>query len=472
MNILYAVSEAAPFVKTGGLGDVAGSLPKALCDAGHDARVILPLYSSIDSSWREKMTFCFYTYVHLSWRKQYCGVYLLEHEGVSYYFLDNEYYFNRPKVYGEADDGERFGFFSRAVIEVLPLLSWKPQVINCNDWQTALIPIYLRYEPAEFYADIKSVFTIHNIEYQGRFIEWCLGDVFGLPQELYTSGIIRFESDVNLMKGAIYKADYVTTVSPNYSKELRDAYFACGLQDVIADNAYKFSGIVNGLDTKRFSPEHDKFLPAPFSAENVSGKTECKRALCRELGLDENDEGPIIACISRLVSHKGFDIVSTALDGIVSKGVRLVILGTGDDGFENRFREAENYHKGRVSANIMYSDQRASLLYAGADMLLMPSKSEPCGLSQLIAMRYGTLPVVHAVGGLRDTVRPYPREDSNGFSFDEYSAAALLGTVDYAAGVYYNRPEWQKLMQRAMTEELGWERSAQEYIKVYESIIS
>lgn len=472
MNILYAVSEAAPFSKTGGLGDVAGSLPKALCRAGEDCRVILPLYGSVDAKWRERMTFCFYTYVHLSWRIQYCGVYKLKYEGVTYYFLDNEFYFSRPKTYGEPDDGERFGFFSRAIIEVMPLLGWRPDVVSCNDWQTALVPIYLRYEPAEYYQGIKSVFTIHNIEYQGRYIEWCLGDVFGLPRELYDFGIIRYENDINLMKGAIYKADYVTTVSPSYCRELQYPYFACGLENVVSDNSYKFSGILNGIDTLRFSPEHDEFIVAPFSADAPDGKKECKKQLCRELGFDENDDGPIIACISRLVSHKGFDLVSTALDALISRGARVVILGTGDKGFESRFREAENFYKGRVSANIMYSEQRASLLYAGADMLLMPSKSEPCGLSQMIAMRYGTIPIVHSVGGLRDSVRPYPQENSIGFSFEEYSAAALVGTADYALGIYNNRPEWQSLMRRAMTEDFGWERSAREYINVYKKISS
>ena len=292
MNILYAVSEAAPFVKTGGLGDVAGSLPKALCAKGEDARVILPLYGSVAEFWREQMTFCFHTNVQLSWRSQYCGVFQLKHEGVTYYFLDNEYYFGRSKVYGEPDDGERFGFFSRAVIEVLPRLNWRPDVINCNDWQTAAIPIYLRYEPAEYYQGIKTVFTIHNIEYQGRFIEWCLGDVFGLPRELYDSGIIRYEEDINLMKGAIYKADYVTTVSPSYCWELRYPYFACGLHEVIADNAYKFSGIVNGIDMARFSPENDKHLAAAYTAESPEGKADCKRALCRELGWTKTTRVP------------------------------------------------------------------------------------------------------------------------------------------------------------------------------------
>lgn len=467
MNVLFAVSEAAPFVKTGGLADVAGSLPKALCAEGADTRVILPLYSSIDVKWREQMTFCLYTYVHLAWRKQYCGLFMLEHEGVTYYFIDNEYYFNRDGIYGFPDDGERFGFFSKAVAEILPLIGWMPDLISCNDWQTALIPIYLKLEAADFYRRIKTVFTIHNIEYQGRFGYDTAWDVFGLPHELYEGGIIRYDDDVNLMKGAIYKADYVTTVSPSYAAELHDPFYSGGLHKIIEENSYKFSGIVNGLDLGRFDPQTDKALAQSYSAGNMSGKAECKRALCRELGFNEGDEGPIIACISRLVGHKGFDLVSEALDAIVSMGLRMVILGTGEHTFEERFRAAENLYRGRVSANIMYSEQRASMLYAGADMLLMPSRSEPCGLSQLIAMRYGTIPIVRAVGGLRDTVRPYPAEDSNGFRFDHYSAGDMLGAVSAALATYYNRDEWRLLMRRAMTGDLSWQRSAKEYLKIY-----
>lgn len=471
MNILYAVSEAAPFVKTGGLADVAGSLPKALCAQGEDARVILPLYSSIAEKWREQMTFCLYTEVALAWRKQYCGLFRLEHEGVIYYFVDNEYYFKREGVYGFMDDGERFGFFSRAVIELLPLIGWKPDIINCNDWQTALVPIYMSLEAAEFYSGIKTVYTIHNIEYQGRYGEDTAYDVFGLPKELYSSGILKYDNDVNLMKGAIYKADYVTTVSPSYCGELRDPYFSCGLHKVIEDNSYKFTGIVNGLDVERFNPQTDVNLPSSFSAEKPSGKLKCKKALCRELGLDENDDSPILACISRLVGHKGFDLVSEAMDAIVAKGVRLVILGTGDDCFENRFRRGEDSYKGRVSANIMYSEARASMLYAGADMLLMPSRSEPCGLSQLIAMRYGTIPIVRSVGGLRDTVRPYPAEDSNGFRFDSYSSGDMLCTIDFALQTYYNKDVWSALVYRAMTDDLSWKRSAQEYLRIYKALL-
>ena len=471
MNILYVVSEAAPFIKTGGLGDVAGSLPAALAREGHDVRVMLPLYSKIPEEWRTKMEFLFHTSVTLSWRKQYCGLFKLDHDGVTYYFLDNEYYFSRPSVYGEFDDGERFGFFCRGVIELLPLLDWRPEVINCNDWQTALIPIYLRYEPAEFYRGIKTVYTIHNIEYQGRFSKWVSDDIFGLPQELFTDGYTRYEDGIDLMKGAIYKADAVTTVSESYAYELREPYFACGLHAVIADNFYKFTGILNGIDMERFNPSKDAALPKKFSAARPAGKRECKAALCRELGLDENDQGPIIACISRLVGHKGFDMVAGSIDRLMQKNLRLVILGTGDADFEARFKEAESRYPGRISANIMYSEKRASLIYAGADMLLMPSKSEPCGLSQMIAMRYGTLPIVHAVGGLKDTVRNYRSENANGFVFYDCSSDAMLGAIDDALNTFEDKPAWKALMRTAMSEDSSWDCSAKKYLEIYECLI-
>lgn len=471
MKVLFAASEAAPFVKTGGLADVAGSLPKALCRSGTDTRVILPLYSAIDSKWRDQMEFLFYTFVNLSWRRQYCGVFRLLHDGVTYYFLDNEYYFKRDGVYGFMDDGERFGFFSRAVVSILPQLDFIPDVIHCNDWQTALVPIYLRYENAEEYRNIKSVFTIHNIEYQGRFGPETAQDLFGLPEELYDSGIIRYDDDVDLMKGAIYKADYLTTVSPSYAEELRDPVFAHGLNVVICENSYKFTGILNGIDTERYDPSADKNIACNYSADDMSGKAVCKAALERELGLSGAPDEPIIACISRLVGHKGFDLVRAALDEIVAAGARLVILGTGEEGFESFFRDAENRYKGRVSANIMYSEKRAMMIYSGADMVLMPSRSEPCGLTQMIAMRYGTVPIVREVGGLRDSVRCLGKPDANGFSFYDYSTQALMCSVNYALDTYRNdRETWKKLMHADMTEALGWDVSAGKFKDIYEMI--
>ncbi|NLV85683.1 MAG: glycogen synthase GlgA [Clostridiales bacterium] len=470
MNVLFAVSEAAPFVKTGGLADVAGSLPAALKLAGTDTRVILPLYSAIKDEYRSKMEFLFYTYVDLGWRHQYCGLFSLEHEGVTFYFIDSEYYFKRDKIYGCMDDGERFAFFSKAIVTVLPLLNFRPDLINCNDWQTALVPIYLNLEPAGFYRGIKTVYTIHNIEYQGSFSFHTADDVFGLPKNLYEEGLLRYDDGVNLMKGAIYFADYVTTVSPNYAEELRYPFYAHGLHEVISQNSHKLTGIINGLDTCRYNPETDKALPCNFSAGDTSGKAECKRQLCAMLSFDEDDGSPIIACVSRLVEHKGFDLVAHVLDDIIAKGARLAILGTGDQSFEDFFRSAGDRYPRRVSANIMYSEKMASLMYAGADMLLMPSKSEPCGLSQLIAMRYGTVPIVRSAGGLRDTVIPYPAEGSNGFRFDNYDAYDMLGTIGYALEIYEDKPQWQLLMKGCMTQELGWERSAKRYVEVYSSL--
>lgn len=470
MKVLFTVSEASPFVKTGGLADVAGSLPKALCREGADVRVILPLYSAIEEKWRLKMNFLFYTYVHLAWRRQYCGLFFLVHEGVTYYFIDNEYYFKRSGIYGEFDDGERFAFFSKAVTEILPLLGWDPDVVHCNDWQTALIPVYMKLEASDFYSGIKTLFTIHNIEYQGRFSKFTSDDVFGLPEWLFSQGITRYGDDIVLMKGAIYQADFITTVSPSYAHELCNEYFACGLHEVIRDNSYKLTGIVNGIDTEYFNPLNDRSIAVNYGPETLGGKSECKKDLCRELGFDENDSTPIIVCVSRLVEHKGFGLVAESLWDILSKNVRLVVLGTGNIEYENFFRNAEINSKGRVSANIMYSETRASKIYAGGDMLLMPSRSEPCGLAQMIAMRYGTVPIVHAVGGLQDTVRPHPSENSNGFAFYNYSSYDMLKVIDYALEIYKNKEEWQNLMHRGMTEDLSWNRSANEYLKIYKSL--
>ena len=472
MKILYAASEAAPFVKTGGLADVAGSLPKALNEAGAQTRVILPLYSAIDLKWRERMTFLFHIDVKLSWRRQYCGVFCLEHDGVTYYFVDNEYYFKRDSIYGCFDDGERFGFFSRAVVEAIPRLGWTPDIIHCNDWQTALVPIYLRYESADVYRSIKSVFTIHNIEYQGRFGPATAEDVFALPQELCDSGIIWYENDVNLMKGAIYESDSVTTVSPSYADELQNPDFANGLHAVVESNSYKLSGILNGIDTVRYDPAKDPLLAKNYSAADLSGKSVCKAELCRELGLSDEPGTPIIACISRLVEHKGFALITEALDEIIAKGARLVIIGTGEEKLENFFCDAENRYRGSVSASIMYSESRAMRIYAGSDMLLMPSRSEPCGLSQMIAMRYGTVPIVREVGGLKDTVRNLGGENANGFSFREYSASGLLGAVDFALRTYRGDPAtWRLIMLSDMTADLSWSSSAVSYINIYKRLM-
>ena len=476
MQLFFAASEVAPFIKTGGLADVAGSLPNALAKLGHDVRVILPLYSAIPAKWRRQMTFLKRFHFPLSWRNAYCGLFSLEYQGLTYYFIDNEYYFKREGLYGQFDDGERFAYFSRAVVEVPVQLGWSPDVIHCNDWQTGLVPVYLlearHREP--LLKHTKSVFTIHNIEYQGRFDRNILGDVLGLDEGYFREDMLSYYGDVNLVKGAIYAADYITTVSPTYAKELQYAFYAHGLEGVIADNYHKFTGILNGIDMVHNDPANDPFLPAPYSAADLSGKAACKAALQEKLGLDVNPDVPIIACISRLVAHKGYELVTAAFPKIMEHHVQFVVLGTGDWGIESFFRMAALEYPGRVSANLMYSAELASQLYAGADLLLMPSIAEPCGLSQMIAMRYGTVPIVRLTGGLKDSVPAYNPTTGTGlgFTFGSITPGDLLGAIDRGLEVYENdRPNWTALMERGMTTDFSWDQSATAYEKVYNQVI-
>ena len=476
MQLFFAASEVAPFIKTGGLADVAGSLPNALAKLGHDVRVILPLYSAIPAKWRRQMTFLKRFHFPLSWRNAYCGLFSLEYQGLTYYFIDNEYYFKREGLYGQFDDGERFAYFSRAVVEVPVQLGWSPDVIHCNDWQTGLVPVYLlearHREP--LLKHTKSVFTIHNIEYQGRFDRNILGDVLGLDESYFREDMLSYYGDVNLVKGAIYAADYITTVSPTYAKELQYAFYAHGLEGVIADNYHKFTGILNGIDMVHNDPANDPFLPAPYSAADLSGKAACKAALQEKLGLDVNPDVPIIACISRLVAHKGYGLLTAAFPKIMEHHVQFVVLGTGDWGIESFFRMAALEYPGRVSANLMYSAELASQLYAGADLLLMPSIAEPCGLSQMIAMRYGTVPIVRLTGGLKDSVPAYNPTTGTGlgFTFGSITPGDLLGAIDRGLEVYENdRPNWTALMERGMTTDFSWDQSATAYEKVYNQVI-
>ena len=476
MQLFFAASEVAPFIKTGGLADVAGSLPNALAKLGHDVRVILPLYSAIPAQWRRQMTFLKSFHFPLSWRNAYCGLFSLEYQGLTYYFIDNEYYFQREGLYGQFDDGERFAYFSRAVVEVPVQLGWSPDIIHCNDWQTGLVPVYLlearHREP--LLKHTKSVFTIHNIEYQGRFDRNILGDVLGLDESYFREDMLSYYGDVNLVKGAIYAADYITTVSPTYAKELQYAFYAHGLEGVIADNYHKFTGILNGIDMAHNDPATDKFLPAPYSAHDLSGKAACKAALQEKLGLNVDPDVPIIACISRLVAHKGYELVTAAFPKIMEHYVQFVVLGTGDWGIESFFRMAAQEYPGRVSANLMYSAELASQLYAGADLLLMPSIAEPCGLSQMIAMRYGTVPIVRLTGGLKDSVPAYNPTTGTGlgFTFGSITPGDLLGAIDRGLEVYEtDRPNWIGLMTRGMTTDFSWDQSATAYEKVYNQVI-
>ena len=473
MKLFFAASEVAPFIKTGGLADVAGSLPNALAKLGHDVRVILPLYSAM---WRRQMTFLKSFHFPLSWRNAYCGLFSLAYQGLTYYFIDNEYYFQREGLYGQFDDGERFAYFSRAVVEVPIQLGWSPDIIHCNDWQTSLVPVYLlearHREPLLMHT--KSVFTIHNIEYQGQFDRNILGDVLGLDESYFREDMLSYYGDVNLVKGAIYAADYITTVSPTYAKELQYAFYAHGLEGVIADNYHKFTGILIGIDMEHNNPATDPFLPAPYSAADPSGKAACKAALQEKLGLNVDPDVPIIACISRLVAHKGYELVTAAFPKILEHYVQFVVLGTGDWGIESFFRMAAQEYPGRVSANLMYSAELASQLYAGADLLLMPSISEPCGLSQMIAMRYGTVPIVRLTGGLKDSVPSYNPTTGTGlgFTFGSITPGDLLGAIDRGLEAYEtDRPNWTALMKRGMTTDFSWDQSAAAYEKVYQQVM-
>ena len=475
MKIFFVASEVAPFIKTGGLADVAASLPPALAELGNDVRVILPLYAGIGDQWRSQMTFVKYFYFRLGWRSSYCGLFQLERGGVTYYFVDNETYFKRNGLYGHYDDGERFAYFSRAVIEVPAQIDWSPDVIHANDWETALVPIYLndfRFMIPQL-TKTKSVYTIHNIEYQGRFGRSIMEDVFGLDAGHFNERLLSYYGDVNLMKGAIYASDYVTTVSPTYANELQYSFYAHGLEGVVTDNYYKMAGIMNGLDTKAADPATDETIAANYSAEDLGGKARCKAALQEELGLKVDPNVPIIACISRLVGHKGYDLITNVFHRMMEAKVQFVVLGTGEWGFEEFFRNAAKQYPGRVSANIKYNAALANHIYSGADIMLMPSVAEPCGLTQMFAMRYGTVPVVRLTGGLRDSVPPYNPETQEGlgFTFGNINADDMLDAVYRAITVFYNdKDSWSGLMKRGMSYDFSWEKSADEYLAIYNKI--
>jgi len=475
MKILYAASEAVPFCKTGGLADVAGSLPPALAAAGAETAVILPLYQSVREKLGSRLQFLCYDYVDLAWRHSYCGLFSLEERGVTWYFLDNEQYFRRPALYGYLDDGERFGFFSRAVVRMLPHLSFWPEVLHCNDWQTALIPIYLKDDGVreDRYRSIRTVLSIHNIEYQGRFGPETLGDLFGLDHGWADDGTLLMDGDVNLLKGAILCADAVNAVSPTYAEELKYAYYAHGMESILRRCSYKLSGVLNGIDTVRYNPETDPALAARYSAADPSGRAEDKAHMQKILGLQEDPSAPVIGIVSRLVAHKGLDLICEVLHDMMELGVQVAVLGKGDDQYEEFFRWASRQYPGRLCAHLGYSEEIAMAIYSGADLFLMPSRSEPCGLSQMIAMRYGAVPIVRETGGLKDTVRPYQawQDSGNGFTFASYNSGDMLYVIREAVELYRSSPAaFRRLERRGMEEDFSWNRSAQKYLRIYADI--
>ncbi len=466
-KILFVASEARPFIATGGLADVIGSLPQALAkDPTYDIRVVLPLYGDIKQETRRKMSYLGNLYVPLSWRSQYCGIFRYEQDGVTFYFLDNEYYFKRSGCYGYYDDGERFAFFCRGVMEILPFIGFYPEVLHCHDWQAALAVLYLKtiYCKRPEYQNIRTLFTIHNIEYQGQYSSDILEDLFGIPFEY--KGLLEFDNCLNLMKGAIECCEKFSTVSPTYANEIKSAQFAHGLQSVICKNDFKLTGVLNGIDVNSYNPETDTALFANYSADNFEGKKICKAELQKMLGLPVKDV-PIIAMITRLVSHKGIELVKTVAEDMLHEDIQFVLLGTGDGVYENYFRDLGNRYQGKVSANIAFNGDLSRKIYSGADIFLMPSVSEPCGLSQMIASRYATVPLVRETGGLYDSIKPCGA-GGNGFTFATCNPYDMLYVIHEALDMYKRKEDWQGLMKKAATTDFSWSHSAEEYKKLYE----
>lgn len=477
-KILFAAFEATPFIKTGGLGDVAGSLPACVKNDEYDARVILPLLSTIPEKYKEKMKYVESYEVWLGWRSQYCGLFTLRQGGVTYYFIDNEYYFRRSQVYGEFDDGERVAFFSMAVLETIRHIArnFKPDILHCNDWHTALVPVFLRehYNDEPMYSGIRTVFTIHNLKFQGQYSRLMVGDVLGLlgtPAD----GQMNHDNAVNFLQGAVIYSDAVTTVSPTYANEICTPAYGEHLEGLFESRSYKLFGIINGINRDDYDPAKDKAIAVNFDAASIDKKIEDKLALQRELGLEEDPDVPLFAMVSRLTVQKGANLIAELLPAFRERRMQLAVLGTGDFAFEHAIGDFAYNNQDRFAARITFNEPLSRRFYAGADVFLMPSQFEPCGLAQMIAMRYGTLPLVRETGGLKDTVDGYweAGENANGFSFKDFNAEGLLNTVDLALWLYYDQKgTWDHLIQNAMAMNYGWEESAEEYRELYSSLLN
>ncbi len=468
-------SEVAPFAKTGGLGDVLGALPQALAKLGHDVRVVLPKYGCIQEQYCQEMEFRFFLYIPLGWRRKYCGVFELKKDGVTYYFIDNEYYFGDIYLY-KWNDLERFAFYDKACLEILKQLDFKPDVIHAHDWQAGMVPVLLNayYVEDEFYRGIKTVFTIHNLRYQGIYSMDIVADFYSLPQEYFTEDKLEFHGCANLLKGGIVYADYVTTVSPSYAEEIKTPLGGERLDGLLSARSQSLYGIINGIDTAVYNAKTDPKIFANFDLRNLtSKKKENKIALQKQLGLPVDGEKAMIGIVSRLVDQKGFDIIAEAMGELVNLDIQLVVLGTGEAKYEEMFRQNAWYHPEKVSANITFSDDMAHKIYASADMLLMPSMFEPCGLSQMIAMAYGTIPIVRETGGLKDSVQPFNEftGEGNGFSFAPYSAHDMLYTLRMALHFFADKEVWVPLMKRAMKMDFSWGASAQKYDEMYQKLL-
>lgn len=477
MKIMFVAAEGAPFAKTGGLGDVIGALPKSLVKKGHEVAVVLPYYDVVDSKFGDQVEDVMYYFTNVGWRHQYVGVKKLVQDGVSFYFLDNQSYFFRGHIYGDWDDGERFAFFQLAALELMEKIDFIPDILHVHDYHTAMIPFLLKekYHWINAYKNIRTVFTIHNIEFQGQFDAGMLWELFGVGFERYADGTLRWNDCLNWMKAAVLYADRVTTVSPSYAQEIMTPEFGKGLDQIMRMESGKISGIVNGIDADLFNPETDQYLAAPFSVDDLSGKAVNKAKLQEHLGLPVRDDVPLIGIVSRLTDQKGFSLVVSELQHILQFDLQIVVLGTGYADYENSFSWFASQYPDKLSANITFNLGLAQQIYGASDLFLMPSAFEPCGLSQMMAMRYGSLPLVHEVGGLKDTVIPYNEFDQSGtgFSFHGFSGYLMTKTLKYALETYFDRQDdWKLLQEHAMSQDFSWDTASQAYVDLYHELDS
>ena len=478
-KILFVASEGVPFIKTGGLADVVGSLPKCIDKQYFDVRVILPKYTCMKQEMKDKLSYVNHFYMDFHWKNEYVGILYAEVDGVKYYFIDNEMFFNGFKPYSDNAlfEIEKFAFFSKAALSILPVIDFRPDIIHCHDWQTGLIPVYLkeRFQGNEFYRGIKSIMTIHNLKFQGKWSIQEVKDITGLPDYYFTPDKLESYKDANLLKGGLVFADAITTVSDTYAEEIKTEFYGENLDGLLRARSHDLRGIVNGIDYDDFNPETDPYIVQKYNAKNFrKEKIKNKRALQEELGLPQDDRKFMVGIVSRLTDQKGLDLIQCVLDEICQDDIQLVVLGTGEERYENMFRHYDWKYNDKVSANIFYSEPMSHKIYAACDAFLMPSLFEPCGLSQLMSLRYGTVPIVRETGGLKDTVEPYNEFESRGtgFSFQNYNAHEMLAVIRYAERIYYDKKrEWNKIIDRAMAIDYSWNTSAVKYQELYDWLI-
>lgn len=475
-KILFVASESVPFIKTGGLADVVGSLPKCIDKQYFDVRVILPKYTCMKQEFKDLMEYKTHFYMDFHWKQEYVGILEAKIEGITFYFIDNEDFFSGFKIYSDnvLDEIKKFTFFCKAALSALPLIDFRPDIIHCHDWQTALIPVYLkeRFGNGDFFKGIKSVMTIHNLKFQGKWDVKTVKAITGLPDYFFTPDKLEAYKDANLLKGGIVYADAVTTVSETYAEEIKTSFYGEGLDGLLAARSGALRGIVNGIDYGEFNPETDKYIKYHYNQINFrKEKIKNKRGLQEELGLEQDDKKFMIGIVSRLTDQKGFDLIAYVMDELCQEDIQIVVLGTGEERYENMFRHFDWKYNNKVSANMFYSEALSHKIYAACDAFLMPSLFEPCGLSQLMSLHYGTVPIVRETGGLKDTVEPFNEYESSGtgFSFKNYNAHEMLATIRYAKYIYYQRKrEWNKMVDRGMTADFSWEVSAKKYIEMYD----